>query len=631
MPRRPLRQPPIASQPSAAADGSPTDPAAERQARRGGGAESLWNGCPLVTVDQPIRVPEGAEIGLKVELTGWPDMGEIPKYRTKSRVPVDVLRNLDLTRDDLHRMYGAGVFFIHAYLLNEKGQLSKPLKGQTHECEPCEFDDPSDSDPDEPEDDVGAEVWSIGSSWLNQDATLSRELKRRNLVRKEMMRDDRDAGRGRFDDEEDDYGRPRRREPERDWGSRGRDWGRDERDPFRHAFDPQPVIAPTTPPVEEKKPTFIELMERAAAIAAVVGPVFVPLLTQKRESPVEMMVAMMAAMNGSKGDPVVLKQLEIEAEARREAREAVVRASNERAAAEQRAHELRLAAEQRAAEAKIAAEKIAAEQRAAEVARQDALDREERQRRVAREEQDRIIALKQAGLIQPDGPTPAQREAEFQARLEMEKLRLQMAQLASQKNPDAVSQLEAAKKLITSLGGKVGGDDDPGGFLVELLHSPTGAQIVQSLSPILERLLTPKPVGNPEHPPQQIAPVFVQQPQQIQQPQLPTPEQQEYLRQQHAFALQQQYEAQRAFEMQQQQAAQALAPTWENQPQVEPAPALAPVPVEPDPVPLEQPVEPSAEPATPPDVVEDQSPADDAVEYGDDTIDSADETEQDEQ
>ena len=43
-----------------------------------------------MTVEQPIRVPEGAEIGLKVELTGWPDMGEIPKYRTKSRVPVDV-------------------------------------------------------------------------------------------------------------------------------------------------------------------------------------------------------------------------------------------------------------------------------------------------------------------------------------------------------------------------------------------------------------------------------------------------------------------------------------------------------------------------------------------------------------
>ena len=609
-----------------------------------------------MTVEQPIRVPEGAEIGLKVELTGWPDMGEIPKYRTKSRVPVDVLRNLDLTRDDLHRMYGAGTFFIHAYVLNEKGQLSKPLKGQTHECEPCEFDDPSDSDPEEPEDDVGAEVWSIGSSWLNQDATLSRELKRRNLVRKEMMRDDRGGERGglrgRFDDDDDDdYDRPRRGGPDRDWGSRGRDWGRDERDPFRNAFDPQPVIAPTpTPPVEEKKATFLEMMERAAAIAAVVGPVFVPLLTQKRESPVEMMVAMMAAMNGSKGDPVVLKQLEIEAEARREAREAVVRASNERAAAEQRAHELRLAAEQRAADAKIAAEKLAADLRAAEVARQDALDREERQRRVAREEQDRIIALKQAGLIQPEGPTPAQREAEFQARLEMEKLRMQMAQLASQKNPDAISQLEAAKKLITSLGGKVGGDDDPGGFLVELLHSPTGAQIVQSLSPILERLLTPKAVGNPtQQQPQQIDPVFVQQPQQ---PQLPTPEQQEFLRQQHAFAVQQQQQQyaaqqyamqQQQYEAQQQQPAPTFAPTWSSPPEaydqppvepapvpVEPAPSPAPVPVPVEP-PVEPPVEFVPEPPPPAEVVEEQTPAEDVVEEDNGDVQGEDETEQDEQ
>jgi hypothetical protein len=171
-----------------------------------------------------------------------------------------------------------------------------------------------------------------------------------------------------------------------------------------------------------------------------------------------------------------------------------------KAAAEQRAHELRMAAEQRTADAKAAEEK------------------EERRVRQAREDEDRALRFKAAGLIKPDGPTPA--EAAAAADLAVLRAQIQWMQNAP-KTPDVMESFDKAKSMLTKLGLKVGDNEDAGNALIEALGTPAATAMASAIGPGLNAVMLklagagPTPAGAPAAAPtgptQEQIEAFVQQ------------------------------------------------------------------------------------------------------------------------
>ena len=547
----------MAQRPPKAPDAQNYDPAAPNdhdgpRGRRDAPTKTVrFEGVPLVPVDEskePKMIAPDAPVGVKVELMGWGAAGEVPKGKLKRNAPLDVVSDT-FTIDDLHRLYGHGDYFCQAYTLSPTRGLQTPLGSKVWHILPCEFNDPDDeNDPVEEEDDVGEAAWPGMDAFKESEPMLRKEMRRRATIRRELAGEGGGGGgrdRGGFDDEEDD-GQPPRGFRDRDRGGmRGRGMlpmggRRPMQDDPEWMFDPQTrptapcppglmwsfggnpmkwfhaertaenvaaaaVVAPAVTPAPERTP----FIETQAGIAMITGALtaLTAVVTKVMDKgppppdPMTALAALMAAMNGNKGDPAAMKQMEIEAEDRRAA--AALAAENARierenariaaateAAEKQRKHDAEIAAAQRAHDAKLEADRRDAMAR-------EAIAADERARQRAKEDQERLIALEKMGLTGNKGPTPEQIEATVRARMEAENMRERLAALAAQKTPDAVAQLEAAKKLITSLGGKVGGDEDPGGPIALLLNSDAGAAMgatfINRLAPLLERLLSPSP------------------------------------------------------------------------------------------------------------------------------------------
>lgn len=593
----------------------------------------LWPGCTLVPADpkNPKMIPASAQVGLKIDLVGWPKMGKIPAYTCKSPAPIDVLKNVDHEPDNLHRMFGACKVQVQAWTLSETGALHKPIQAKVHTFDPCEFDDAdTETDPDYPEDDVGTERWAIGQSAAQSDLTLKKELTRRNEVRRELAQGDDD-----FDDEEeDDRGRGRARPGSgnrRDWGrsdDRGRggrgvaprgrggaddvpeemfdtswtpppaapgmEWGWDDRaSRWRQYPKGSTVAAPVAAqaPVEQKL-TFMEMMERAAIIVATVAPALVPMIANQKpaQSPMELMAAMMTAMNGNKADPVELKRMEIEADTRRA--DALLAAENARIERENnRIEAARLAADaQRAHDAKMEADRR-------DAARQEAIAADDRARQRAKEDQERLIALKQSGLIAPEGPTEAQRKAELD--LEMMKLRVEMMEKA----PKTQSDLELYEKLKGTLSkfGVKFGEGASETSMADVLDTPAAKAMAEHLAPAIGAVLmkfagaspTPlAPIVAPApniHIPDPLAAHHAIQREVAERERLA----QEFGRQE-GFAQAQQLAAQNAGAPEQAPEAPPAMPQWEDAAPPPEPPAEAPADPEPTPVPAAEPEAPAA-------------------------------------
>lgn len=548
----------MAQRPPKAPDAQNYDPAAPNdhdgpRGRRDAPTKTVrFEGVPLVPVDEskePKMIAPDAPVGVKVELMGWGAAGEVPKGKLKRNAPLDVVSDT-FTIDDLHRLYGHGDYFCQAYTLSPTRGLQTPLGSKVWHILPCEFNDPDDeNDPVEEEDDVGEAAWPGMDAFKESEPMLRKEMRRRATIRRELAGEGGGGGRDRggFDDEEDD-GQPPRGFRDRDRGGmRGRgmppmggrrpmddpDWMFDPNTRptapcppgFMWAFGGNPMkwyhaertaenvaaAAAVAPPAPEKT-SFYETTAGAAVLTAamtVLGGIATKLLEKgpPPPDPVASIAALMAALQ-PKTDPAAMKQLEIDAEDRRAA--AALAAENARierenarilaateAAEKQRKHDADIAAAQRAHDAKLEADRRDAMAR-------EAIAADERARQRAKEDQERLIALEKMGLTGNKGPTPEQIEATVRARMEAENMRERLAALAAQKTPDAVAQLEAAKKLITSLGGKVGGDEDPGGPLALLLNSDAGAAMgatfINRLAPLLERLLSPSPAPEAQPP-----------------------------------------------------------------------------------------------------------------------------------
>ena len=593
----------------------------------------------------------------------------------KRNAPLDVVSDT-FTIDDLHRLYGHGDYFCQAYTLSATRGLQTPLGSKTWHVLPCEFDDSDDNDPEEEEDDVGTAPWPNMDVFKESEPTLRKEMRRRATIRRELAEDDgQGRGRDRFDDGDDEGEGQQRGFRDRDRGVRGRggpmggmrrpmeepDWMFDPNTRptapcppgFMWAFGGNPmkwyhtektaeaVAAAVVPVVAPERTPFLETQAGVAMITGALSAlgVIVTKALEKGPPPPDPMAALatlMAAMNGNKGDPKELKQLEIEAEEKRarlamEAETARIERETARIAAaaeaaeKQRRHEAEVAAAQRAHDAKLEAERR-------EAAAAAAIAAEERAKQRAIEARNDLIALERMGLTGNKGPTPEQVEANVRARMEVENMRERLAALAAQKTPDAVAQLEAAKKLITSLGGKVGGDDDPGGPLALLLNSEAGAAmgstLITRLAPMLERLLSPSaPAAPAPTPAPDTAPIHTQVSVAPTQAQID-----EYVRRQQDAAYRKGLEdaaraAQIAPQPQPQPQPQPSILDWQPvaaQPPAEPPAAAQPAPT-PEPVveesappveeqPATEPDAPTQEPAAPVDEPEAEPPAEPVAE-----------------
>lgn len=482
----------------------------------------LWTGCDLIQADptNPKTIPANSTIALKVELLGWPKMGNVAAYTCKSPAPIDVLKNIDHTPDNLHRMYGSAKIQVQAWTLSETGGLLKPIQAKVWTFEPCEFDDPDmDSDPEEPEDDVGSERWTIGASALQADQRLRAELQRRNEVRRDLARDDGYDDDGEEDDDRAPRGRggrqPARGGNRRDWGrerpgvDRGRpmprsggdvpeafydpdavlplpapgmEWGWDDRAGHHRQF-PKGSVPAVTPavavPVVEKTP-FFETSVGAALLGTIVtvgGAVVQKMMEPKpaQADPMTAFATLMAAIGGSKGDPEKLKQLEIEAEDRR-ARLAL-EAEDRRTAAAAVAENARIERENNRIEAaRIAADaqrthdaKMEAERR--EAARLEAIAAEDRARVRAKEDQDRLVMMSRLGLTGEKGPSAE--VAVLKAHLEW-----------MQKQPKGADAIKEARDVLKTAGIVVGDGEGMKGIMAAL-DTEAASKAMEGIAPAL--------------------------------------------------------------------------------------------------------------------------------------------------
>lgn len=524
-PRRTAPQSPNAPAPTGM---PPTEGAAQPRSARGSGPALIaWEGCPLVEADpkNPKHIPANASVVLKVELKGWMDIGDdVQECRLGQRVPLEVIANLEFTRDDLHRRYGPGYYFVHAYVAGdgEKGTtLGTPVMGQTHEIAPCDFDNAKESDPEEEEDDVGTQAWRVPPSALTANPELKEEIARRREVRKELgigeekRGAERDRGRGGRMSARGGGGRGF----DRGRGGRGgREWGPEEEDRGRgfddepelpeEMLDPswvpapappgmvwawdaykaqwrqypagsapaQPTQPPAAPVAPPREPSFFETPAGVAAITgaftaiaaigkAVLEPKPAP---PPPPDPMAAFAAMMAAINSTKGDPKELRQLEIEAESRRSA--AALEAENARIERENARIEAaaKAAADQRAHELRMAEERRAAEEKAAEA-------RDLRARENAKADQERLIALQKMGLTQKEGPS---------AEVALLKQQLEWAQ----KQPKGADALKEARELLKTAGVAVGEGDGVKGIMAAL-DTEAAAKAMEGIGPALGAIL----------------------------------------------------------------------------------------------------------------------------------------------
>lgn len=627
------------------------DTAAQPRSRNGGPALVPWEGCALVEVDgkNPKYIPANASVVLKVELKGWPDISDdVPECRLGARVPIDVIANLEFTRDDLHRRYGPGIYFVHAYVAGdgEKGTtLGTPIIGQTHEIEALDFDNVKDSDPTEEEDDVGTQAWRVPPSALVANPEIKEEIARRREVRRELgigeekRSGDRDRGRG---------GRMGSRGRDRDRGrsgGRGRDWGPDGDDDDRgRGFDDEPEepeevydpswMHPEAPPGKRwyfcGNPIKWRLMDAGSAQAApaappppagffagvdpevktlVVGGVVAMLkglfdkVTADKPDPTRSTVELMAALRPPQTDPAELKRMELEAEDRR-ARIAL-EAEERRIAAAQAAENARIEREERARAAQAeAAEKQRAhdakmEADRREAARIEAIAAEERAKQRAIESRNELITLQRLGLDPNAKPQRSEEEIRNAIKAEMLVEQLKKERDDARGSGDIASQIKRAEAVLKAAGIDVASEASKS-MLMEFFNTEAGkVAAIQGLGMVdrlMGMLMAPK--GAPY--PQQPAPVALPPGQQG-----PSQEQidawaaaQREAGRQEALA-QLRAEQQAAWEAQQAQA--AVAPPTE-------APAVgqwrdAGAPPEAPPAPVEAPEAP-AEPEAPPPVEE---------------------------
>lgn len=566
------------------------DPAAERMARRTGTAAMIpWAGCPLVPADDKDQkfVPATAECGVKLELKGWEAAGDVPKARLGSRIHVTLITDLDMTVDDVHRQYGHGIYFAQLYTLDPTTKaMAKAITGQTHTMLPCMFDEPDrDTDPVEPEDDVGSQVWPIAAKDVQANPLLRSEIaRRRDVIRDLMDEDDYDDRRDDRDDDDDrrggrgnDRGRGGRPDPRDMRGGRG---GMPHGGmPRRPMEDPEWMFDPNTRPTAPPPTGFMwafggnpmkwfhteRTNEAVAAVVPPPAPVVVPAPVVREPSffetaggaafitgaltalatigakiaegrppappppdPMVAIAALMASLNGNKGDPERLKQLEIDAEDRRvkaaaeaeerrtrlaieaEERRTTAAAALETARLERESAATRAAAEaadkQRAHDAKMEAERRVAAEAAAVTA-------DDRAKQRAKDDADRLLMMSQLGLNKPSGPTPEQIQAErnfavLQAQFEMMK--------NQPKSPDTLAAFTEAKALFAKLGINVASGDkvNMGEALLEAANSEAAkALLTGPLSVPLQMLLfklanaVPGSTAGPQQPPPQQAPV----------------------------------------------------------------------------------------------------------------------------
>jgi hypothetical protein len=577
-------------------------------------------GCVLVQADDtnPKMIPPGVDVGVKLEIKGWERAGDVLKARLGGRVHVTLITDLEMTVDDIHRTYGPGIYFAQAYTLNPTtGAMAEPIMGQTHTILPCVFDEPDrETDPEEPEQDVGTEVWPISARDLQANPALRKEMQRRKDMIKDLEEGFDSDRPGHFDSDRGSRNGPDRGsrndayqmlDPDMGLdgdsgiarhvahrGARGEFRRLDPRDVAREepewmfdqsvkplakpptgfewvfggspmkwhhgekAIEPIVVPPPVVVPPAPERPSFFESTGGAAMVTglltalATIGAKLAepkPLPPPPPPPPdlATTMATLMAAMSGMQTprvNPVELKQLEIEAEDKRAA--AALAAEEKRSEREEkRAAEARALAEQQrlaaleAEDRRVARETLAREALALaakaqrdhelsiEQTRRDAAAREARDLAAAAEaakiateeriaerakaEQLRMIALKQSGLIAPEGATPAQvqaqiaaataaQEASFKSRLEMEQLRAQMDALKGQKSEGVLDAFEKAKSLLSKLGVKVGEESSTADAVSEALNSEAAKAMAPALAEPIKALLMKLVGGQPAAP-----------------------------------------------------------------------------------------------------------------------------------
>lgn len=524
-----------------------------RRRSEGTGKTVQWMGCPLVPYDEAKEakmIPVDARVGVKIELKGWSATPSNPKCALKRAVPVEIVAH-DFTPDALHRLYGQFKWFCQAYTLSATGGLQTPLGSRMLDLQPAEFDDPDfDNDPEDEDDDVGTDpLPPTVDAAKQEDPTLRKELRRRAQIRHEIAQGggfdddgdgDEDHGRGgggsfreRDRTVRGEHGRPvgrppmmgrpmddRRSDPE--WvfdpntrptapcppgfmwcfGGNPMKWYHTERTAELVAAAAVPVVAPVAAPVAPREPSFFETAAGAAFITGALGALATigkAALEPKPApppppDPMAAFAALMAVVNGSKGDPAALKQLEIEAEDRRAA--AALAAQN--AAAERET--ARIEAARIAADAQRSHD-AAMEEKRREAARLEAIAVDERAAARAVIARNDLIALERMGLTGTKGPTPEQAMAEKQ--LAVMQAQIQWMQSAP-KTPDVMESFEKAKSMLTKLGVKVGDGDDKGGALIDALGTDAAKAMAEGIAPgfnaILMKLAGASPVAAPQGP-----------------------------------------------------------------------------------------------------------------------------------
>lgn len=532
-PRRTAPQSPAAPAPTGM---PPTEGAATPRSNRGAGPSQVaWEGCALVEVDpkNPKYIPANASVVLKVELKGWMDIGDdVQECRLGQRVPLEVIANLEFTRDDLHRRYGPGYYFVHAYVAGdgEKGTtLGTPIMGQTHEIAPCDFDNAKDSDPEDEEDDVGTQAWRVPPSATIANPELKEEIARRREVRRELgigeekRGAERDRGRGGRMSARGGRGNDR----DRGRGGRGgREWGPDEDDRGR-GFDDEPELpdemldpswvpapappgmvwawdaykaqwrqypagsapaptqpaAPVTPPAA---PAFYETAQGATVITAAItalGAIVAKALEPKPAAPNPMdgLLTLWATMQSKAPDPLALKQLDIDAEQRRAT--AALEAENARIERENaRIEAQRVAAEaQRAHDAKMEADRR-------EAARIEAIAAEERAKQRAIESRNELITLQRLGLDPNAKPQRSEDEIRNAIKAEMLVEQLKKERDAALGTGDIAAQIKRAEAVLKAAGIDVSTEASKS-MLMDFFNTKAGEVAVGTGLGIVDRLV----------------------------------------------------------------------------------------------------------------------------------------------
>jgi hypothetical protein len=281
---------------------------------------------------------------------------------------------------------------------------------------------------------------------------------------------------------------------------------------FQSSTDGRTPVAPVVAPVASvvERPSFLE---SAAGIALISGTltalatIGAKLVEPKPAppppaDPMVALAALMAALNGNKGDPKELKQLEIDAESRRAS--AALDAENARIERENaRAETLRIAADaQRAHDLKVESDRR-------EAMRLEAIAADERARIRAKEDSDRLVMMSKLGLDPNAKPQKSEEaiRAEVEAKMLSDQLKAEL--IAARSAGDIDAQIRKATSVLKAAGIDVEGAGATSAMM-EFFNTQGGKEVAGQGIMLADKLLS-RLMGSPAGPSQADIDAVVQQ------------------------------------------------------------------------------------------------------------------------